>query len=150
MPLARHPAQLRRPINRRARRSSHTPSASRVGCFGMHTTEGHAYAQAPVEAVWDVLYESDQYAVWGPWSASEVEREGRDETFGAGCVRCLITGNHVVREEILECEAPYRMIYRMLPVIPGYEYIGMITLYAQEPGTRITWASTFHSRDEVE
>jgi hypothetical protein len=96
------------------------------------------------DAVWAVLADSADYATWGVWDESSIERPGQDGQQGLGAIRRLRQGRRTLREEVVTFEPSSRFDYAVLSGIPVRDYVGRVTLtYLDGGGTRISWRSTF-------
>ena len=101
-------------------------------------------AAAPARLVWDVLADSANYAKWGVWDESSIERPGRTEAQGVGAIRRLRQGKRTLREEIVAYEPGTRLDYAVLSGIPVRQYVGRVVLADDgRGGTTISWSSTF-------
>jgi hypothetical protein len=113
---------------------------------GGHVIDARERTRAPREAVWEVLADAPAWSDWGPWSKSELEREGSPPPGGVGAIKHMTRAPMTIREEVTEFEPPTRLGYRMLSGLPVRDYRAMVTLSDAADGTEIHWHSEFDAR----
>jgi hypothetical protein len=104
------------------------------------------HSRAPREVIWTILAEGGSWSDWGPWTKSELEREGSPPPGGMGSVKRLTRGRLTLREEVTEFEAPIRYGYKLLSGLPVRNYRAHVTLSEAGDGTDIEWHSEFEGR----
>lgn len=105
----------------------------------MATLAFESLIAAPRETVWEVLADHRGYADIGPFRRVELEREGEPAPNGLGAVRVLHMLGPPIREEIVEFDAPRRLVYRMLSGAPVRDHVGTVTLEPAAHGTRMSY-----------
>jgi uncharacterized protein YndB with AHSA1/START domain len=105
--------------------------------------EAKGVAQAPPEAVWELVANADRYSEWGPWSASGYENLGAQAPDGAGVIRWMRYGRTTTVEKVLESEKPRRLVYTVVKGIPVRNYRAEVTLTPEGEGTHIRWAASW-------
>jgi uncharacterized protein YndB with AHSA1/START domain len=105
------------------------------------SVEARAVTKAPVEAVWDMVDDADQYAVWGPWDSSGYQSPGTEDPHGVGAVRWMQIGRTRTEEKILELEPLHEMAYTVVRGLPVRNYRGRVVLEAADGGTEIRWSA---------
>jgi hypothetical protein len=113
---------------------------------GSQVIDAKAHSRAPREAVWNILADAANWSKWGPWTKSELEREGSPAPGGVGSVKRLARGRLALREEVTEFEPPSRYGYRLLSGLPVRDYRAQVTLSDAADGTDIAWHSEFDAR----
>ena len=111
--------------------------------MGKHKIDARARSKASRERVWDVLADVPRWSDWGPWTSTELAREGDPPPGGMGAVRALKRFPMTLREEIVVYEPPERMAYTLLSGLPLRDYRAEVTLSADGDGTEIHWRSEF-------
>ena len=111
--------------------------------MGKHAVAATARSAAPRERVWEVLADVPRWAEWGPWSSSELEREGTPAPGGLGAVRLLKRFPMTLREELTLFEPPERMAYELRSGMPVRNYRAEVSLATADGGTELTWRSAF-------
>ncbi len=106
----------------------------------------HRRAAAPLETVWDVLYDQVGMSSWVPIVSIRLEREGDPPPNGVGAIRAVSRRPVKVREQITAVDAPTRLAYRMLSGLPVRDYVGETTLTADGSATDILWTISFSTR----
>src|SRR4051812_41242470 len=120
----------------------------------MQRAVAKAHSAAPREAVWRLVSDRSDSAMWGDWKETRLEREGARPPDGVGAIRVLVSrqrglnGKPVVsREEVVTYDPPERLQYKLLAGLPLRDYVGTITLAeAGDGGTDITWGSQFDTK----
>jgi hypothetical protein len=113
---------------------------------GSEVIDERTRAQAPREVVWEILADGGTWSSWGPWTSSELEREGSPTPGGAGSVKRLVRGRMNIREEVTEFEPPSRYGYRLLSGLPVSNYNARVSLSDAGDGTEIRWRSEFDGK----
>jgi hypothetical protein len=103
-------------------------------------------SRAPRDAVWRILADGGTWSAWGPWTQSELEREGSPPPGGVGSIKRLVRGPMRLREEVTEFEPPSRYGYRLLSGLPVRDYRAEAALSEAGEGTEIHWHSEFDAR----
>lgn len=114
--------------------------------MGRHIIDATAHSRAPREVVWDILAAAGSWSEWGPWTRSELEREGSPPPGGSGSIKRLQRGRMTLREEVTEFVRPSRYGYRLLSGLPVRGYRAQVTLSDAADGTGIHWHSEFDAR----
>lgn len=110
------------------------------------TVTATRHTTAKPEAAWELLADSSTWPDWSPVRVMTIERSAPDGGDGVGAIRSLKTSLATSREEVLEMDAPHRFRYRMLTGLPLTDYVGTVTIAADDDGgSTITWSSTFSS-----
>jgi hypothetical protein len=112
-------------------------------CVGRQVIDVKKYSPAPRDVVWNILADGGSWSQWGPWTKSEVDREGSPPPGGVGSVKRLARGRLTICEEVTEFEPPSRYGYQLLPV---RNYRAQVTLSDAGGGTDIHWHSEFDAR----
>jgi uncharacterized protein YndB with AHSA1/START domain len=107
------------------------------------SVEARAVTKAPVEAVWNMVNDAEQYAVWGPWDGSGYQSPGTEDQNGVGAVRWMRNGRTRTEEQILELEPPHQMAYTVVRGLPVRHYRGQVVLESTDRGTEIRWSATW-------
>jgi Polyketide cyclase / dehydrase and lipid transport len=105
--------------------------------------DANARSRAPRDVVWSILADGGDWSEWGPWTKSELEREGSPPPGGLGAIKRLARGRRTIREEVTEFEPPSRYGYRLLSGLPVRDYRAHVTLSDTTGGTDIAWHSEF-------
>ena len=105
--------------------------------------EAEGVAQAPPEAMWELVANANRYSEWGPWSASGYENLGAQAPDGAGVIRWMQHGRTTTVEKVLESERPRRLVYTVVKGIPVRNYRAEVTLSPAGEGTHIRWAASW-------
>ena len=105
--------------------------------------EAEGVAQAPPEAVWELVANADRYSEWGPWSASGYENLGAQVPDGAGVIRWMRYGRTTTVEKVLESERARRLVYTVVKGIPVRNYRAEVTLSPVGEGTHIRWTASW-------
>jgi hypothetical protein len=87
-----------------------------------------------------------RYANWTSARGVAMERVGAPDPNGVGAIRVFDSGPVKVREEVLEFEAPTRMVYRLASGLPVRDYRSEMQLETDGDVTVLTWSSTFEPR----
>ena len=105
--------------------------------------EASSTTTAAAEVVWSMVSDANRFPAWGPW------REGGYRPAAAGpsapgAIQWFRLGRTVSVEEVLEVEAPHRLVYRVIKGIPVKNYRAEVSLRsAPAGGTAIRWAATW-------
>jgi Polyketide cyclase / dehydrase and lipid transport len=105
-----------------------------------------AHSGASRDVVWSILADGGRWSDWGPWSSSELEREGSPPPAGLGSIKRLVRGRRTIREEVTAFEAPSRYAYRLVSGLPARNYHAVVTLSDAAGGTDIHWHSEFDAK----
>ena len=108
--------------------------------------DAKAHSRASREAVWNVLADAASWSQWGPWTKSELEKDGSPAPGGTGSIKRLQRGGLRLREEVTEFVPPSRYAYRLLSGLPVRNYLAQVTLSEAGGGTDIDWHSEFDAR----
>jgi Polyketide cyclase / dehydrase and lipid transport len=108
--------------------------------------DAETHSRAPRDVVWSILADGGGWAQWGPWSRSELERDGSPPPGGVGSIKRLARGRLTLREEVTEFEPPSRYGYRLLSGLPVRDYRAQVVLSDAADGTGIHWHSEFDAR----
>ncbi len=122
-----------------------TPS-DKIGAVGKHVIEAKAHSRARRDVVWRILADGGSWSRWGPWTKSELEREGSPPPGGVGAIKRLVRRPMTIREEVTEFEPQSRYGYRLLSGLPARDYRAQVTLSDAADGTEIHWHSEFDAR----
>jgi Polyketide cyclase / dehydrase and lipid transport len=135
--------RLERGISSAAEYASPVAESARVRT---QVIDAKTRSRAPREVVWGILADGGSWSAWGPWTKSELEREGAPPPGGLGSIKRLSRGRLTLREEVTEFEAPSRYGYRLLSGLPVRNYRAHVTLSEAADGTDIQWHSEFEGR----
>jgi uncharacterized protein YndB with AHSA1/START domain len=94
-------------------------------------------ADAPAEAVWEVLTDYAGYASWSMLPTSTVVRPG--DADGVGAARFFGGGRIGATEEVVDVEPGRRLVYRIVGGVPVASYRGEVILEPVDGRTRIVW-----------
>ena len=108
--------------------------------------DAKTHSRAPREVVWSILADGGSWSEWGPWTKSELEREGAPSPGGLGSIKHLTRGRLRLREEVTEFDAPSRYGYKLLSGLPVRNYRAHVNLSDAGDGTDIQWHSEFEGR----
>jgi len=101
----------------------------------------------PPERVWEVYTDHGSWREWAGFQRSWLEREGEPDRNGVGAVRGFGSGPVDVFEEVLEFEAPRRMVYAVVRGgLPMKNHRGEVQLEPSDGGTRVVWRCRFEPR----
>ena len=108
----------------------------RVGATG--TTD------AEIDVVWSLVANANRYPHWGPWSDGGYEPPS-DGPSREGSVQWFRFGRRTTSvEQILEVEAPWRLVYTVIKGIPVKNYRAEVILTpTHSTGTSIRWSATW-------
>ncbi len=114
--------------------------------MGQLQVEAEGTTSASPGAVWALVADANSYPHWGPWN----EGGYRPPAVGPsrkGSVQWFRYGRRTVSvEEILEVEAPRRLVYTVVEGLPVKNYRAEVTLTpTPSDGTSIRWAATWDS-----
>lgn len=110
-----------------------------------HRVHVEARAEAPPEAVWELLADPEEWPRFTDVRRAVIERDGTPERLGVGMVRRLATGPVVIREEIVAFDPPRHQGYVIRSGLPVRDYRADVTLTPVGGGTHIRWESSFDS-----
>jgi hypothetical protein len=113
--------------------------------MGRHSVEARARSEADRERVWEVLADVPRWSEWGPWTTTELDREGTPAPGGVGAVRLLKRFPMTLREQLTVYEPPERMAYELLSGLPLRDYRAEVKLAADGDGTEVHWRSEFEA-----
>lgn len=108
--------------------------------------EAKGTSSASPDVVWALLTDANSYPRWGPWNDGGYARRVTEPS-RKGSVQWFRYGRRTVSvEEILEVEAPRRLVYTVVQGIPVKDYRAEVTLTStSSDGTLIRWAATWDS-----
>jgi hypothetical protein len=115
-------------------------------CVGKQVIDAKTHSRAPRDVLWNILADGGSWSQWGPWTKSELDREGSPPPGGVGSIKRLARGWMTLREEVTEFEPPSRYGYRLLSGLPVRDYRAQVTLSDAADGTEIHWHSEFDVR----
>jgi len=102
---------------------------------------------APVEVVWERVSDHRGMRRWlVPGMNVRLQWEGEPAPNGKGAVRVIEGAGVRAVEEIVEFEAPHRMVYEVLSGFPIKDHRGEITLEPEDGTTLLVWAVRFKPR----
>jgi hypothetical protein len=113
---------------------------------GKQVIDAKTHSRAPRDVLWNILADGGSWSRWGPWTKSELEREGSPPPGGVDSIKRLARGRMTIREEVTEFEPPSRYGYRLLSGLPVRDYRAQVTLSDAADGTEIHWHSEFDVR----
>ena len=100
----------------------------------------------PIETVFEILSDHENYSQFKAIDASNVLREGNENKNGVGAVREIISGDSNLHEEIVCFEPPFKLGYKVVKSSPlPYDHeLGEILLEDRGGKTHVTWRSKGH------
>lgn len=100
----------------------------------------------PIETVFEILSDHENYSQFKAIDTSNVLREGNENKNGVGAIREIISGDSNLHEEIVCFEPPFKLGYKVVKSSPlPYEHeLGEILLEDREGKTHVTWRSKGH------
>lgn len=102
---------------------------------------------APVGKVWEKYTDHADWKNWAGFSASWLEKEGRPDKNGVGCVRGFGSNGVNVFEEVVEWEPTSHFAYKIIRGgLPMKDHYGETMFAADGDGTLVTWRCRFDSR----
>lgn len=102
--------------------------------------------QAPIEKVWAAYTDHADWQNWAGFSKSWLEKEGRPDKNGVGCVRGFGSNGVNVYEEVVEWEPPSRFAYRIVRGgLPMKGHYGEVFFEPDGDGTVVRWRCRFDS-----
>ncbi|HEX4245580.1 MAG TPA: SRPBCC family protein [Acidimicrobiales bacterium] len=106
--------------------------------------EAEGATSAAPEVVWALVADANRYSQWGPWNDGGYEPPSEGPSH-KGSVQWFRFGRRTKSvEEILEVEAPRRLVYTVLRGIPVKNYRAEVTLTPTSPaGTSVRWTATW-------
>lgn len=103
--------------------------------------------RAPAGDVWDRYTDHADWKNWAGFSKSWLEKEGRPDRNGIGCVRGFGSNGVNVFEEVVEWEPKRRFAYKIVRGgLPMKNHYGEVTFAADGDGTLVTWRCRFDSK----
>lgn len=99
------------------------------------------HADAPPEAVYELLVDGSTWPAWGPFRSFELVEPGDADRLGE--VHIFRTGRHVSRERIVELTPGRKYAYALLAGPPLKDYRADVDLTPEAGGTLIHWHSSF-------
>ncbi|HEY2775139.1 MAG TPA: SRPBCC family protein [Candidatus Binatia bacterium] len=113
----------------------------------MQHIEVKRHFRAPVADVWDRYTDHADWKNWAGFSDSWLEKEGRPDRNGVGCIRVLSSNGVKVYEQVVEWEPGRRFAYRIIRGgLPLKDHYGETMFAPDGDGTMITWRVRFDSR----
>ena len=106
--------------------------------------EAEGTTSAEPDAVWSLVSDANTYAGWGPWSEGGYDPPGGGPS-QPGSVQWFRFGRRTTSvEQILEVDAPSKIVYTVVRGVPVKNYRAEVTLTPNLPhGTSIRWAATW-------
>jgi uncharacterized protein YndB with AHSA1/START domain len=99
--------------------------------------------KAPIEKVFDIIADHENYKSFPGIKASKLVREGRTEKNGLGAIREIDAGKAWFQEEITHFERPRRLDYQIVKSRPPLEHKGgSVRLEPTSEGCAVTWTTT--------
>ncbi|MFN2425961.1 MAG: SRPBCC family protein [Candidatus Binatia bacterium] len=103
--------------------------------------------RAPVEEVWARYTDHADWKNWAGFTSSWLEKEGRPDKNGIGCVRGFGSNGVNVYEEVVEWEPTRRFAYKITRGgLPMKNHYGEEMFEPDGDGTLLTWRCRFDSR----
>ncbi len=103
-----------------------------------------AYIHAPIDRVWDVFSDHENYSKLAGVRYSKLLKEGTDERNGLGAVREVHGMGVKFVEDIVAYEPPRLLEYKVVRCSKPIEHeIGRVELIPRGDGTEIHWVSRF-------
>ena len=110
----------------------------------MHSIIMKAYIHAPIERVWDVFSDHENYSHLAGVDYSKLLKEGDEERNGVGAVREVHGMGTQFVEDILTYEPPRLLEYKVVRCNKPIEHeIGRVELISRGEGTEVLWVSRF-------
>ena len=110
----------------------------------MQELEVRRLFDASRDELWDQYTDHVSWADWAGVGNVWLDRAGRDEPNGVGCVRVIANPGVTVREEITEFEPPRRMVYRIVSgPVPLRNHRGEVLFEQRGDQTEIVWRCQF-------
>ena len=101
------------------------------------------FAKAPIDTVWSIIANADDYHHWAALFRSLKERTGSPTADGVGAIRRFGTGPITSREEVVEFEPPTHLAYVLISGLPVVGYRADVHLRSENDGTSIRWTSSY-------
>lgn len=102
------------------------------------------YIHAPIEQVWEVMSDHENYSRLKGVEYSKLLKEGEKERNGVGAVREIHGMGTKFIEDIVGYEPPRLLEYRVIRCSKPIEHeIGRVELIPRGDGTEIHWVSRF-------
>lgn len=99
--------------------------------------------KAPIEKVFDVIADHENYKNFPGIKASKLVKEGKKDRNGVGAVREIDAGKAWFQEEITAYERPRRLDYLIVASRPPLEHKGgSVRLEPDGAGCKVTWTTT--------
>jgi uncharacterized protein YndB with AHSA1/START domain len=97
-----------------------------------------------VETVWSVVADANSYPQWGPWNDGGYRPPGTGPS-REGSIQWFRYGRRTVSvEEVLQVDAPGRLVYRVVSGLPVRNYRAEVTLTSTPSGgTAVRWCATW-------
>lgn len=103
-----------------------------------------AYIHAPIEQVWEVMSDHENYSRFKGIEYSKLVKKGANERNGVGAVREVHGMGAKFVEDIVAYEPPRLLEYRVVRCSRPIEHeIGRVELIPRGDGTEIHWVSRF-------
>ena len=103
-----------------------------------------AYIHAPIERVWDVISDHENYSRFKGIVYSKLVKEGAKERNGVGAVREVHGMGAKFIEDIVAYDPPRLLEYKVVRCSKPIEHeIGRVELIPRGDGTEIHWVSRF-------
>lgn len=117
----------------------------------MQTVVVEETLNAPIERVFAVLSDHENYKRFRDVTDSSLVRPGHSDKNGVGAVRRIRALQAVLDEEIPVFEPPNRFEYRVIRSrpFPLEHHLGLVELTAMGEQTRVRWESVFRIRVPV-
>ena len=112
--------------------------------MGQLQVEAEGAAGARPDVVWALVSDANTYPRWGPWSEGGYRPQSEGPS-RKGSVQWFRYGRRTTSvEEILEIEAPRRIVYSVLSGLPVKNYRAEVTLTpTASNGTSVRWTATW-------
>lgn len=106
--------------------------------------EAEGVAGVGPDVVWTLLSNANSYSRWGPWQDGGY-RPSSDGPSREGSIQWLQYGRRITSvEEIVEMDAPRRLVYAVVGGLPVKNYRAAVTLTPTlSGGTAIRWTATW-------
>jgi catechol 2,3-dioxygenase-like lactoylglutathione lyase family enzyme len=98
------------------------------------------------EEVFAVLEDYAGMTKWAGLGRVSFTAKGFASDTGRGAEREIATPLGTVLEQIIDCEAPKLLRYRVIKGSPFINYIGEVTVQSEGGGSRVVWSLRFRSR----
>ena len=111
--------------------------------MGRMNVEAEGTTRAAVETVWSLVSDANTYAKWGPWNDGGYDPPGKGPSKPGSVQWFQFSRRTTSVEEVLEVDAPSRIVYTVIRGIPVKNYRAEVTLTPNPGGTLIRWAATW-------